>query len=470
MQLSVPIHSYQHRSRPASTARLVNCYPELLPQDAKTPVLLTRSPGIASWTTVGTGSIAGMLPALNKLYTVSGSSLYETDSNKVSTLLGSVGSPGNIDMAANGSAVVVVNEPNAFYWDGSTFGQITDADFTSRGAGDVEFLDNFMLFREPDSDRFFGADLGTVTDFDALQFANSDANPDILNGMKVDHRQVVLASANSMEIFQNTGASGFPIERAINGYVEQGCLNGRTLQKQDQTVFWLADDYTVRKLSGLTPVRVSTHAIEQAIGQRTIATASAFTYSQYGHLFYVLNFSDGTFVYDATADTWHERLTYGDDSWKIKHHAQAFGLELVGDSQSNKIGYLDADTYSEFGDLQRMEWTYQPVYAEGRRAFHSRLEVVLETGVGLVTGQGSDPQLMMDYSDDGGLTWNSLPNRSIGGIGERYVRCIWNALGSSTQRVYRGAISDPVKVTITDTPNVQYMTLRAPSRSERWPP
>jgi hypothetical protein len=315
----------------------------------------------------------------------------------------------------------------------------------------VEFVDNYLLFREPDSGRFFGAGVGSATDFDALSFATAEANPDNLNGMKADHRQVILTGRKSVEIYENTGIAGFPFERAINGYVEQGCLNGKTLQKIDNTVFWLADDYTVRRLDGITPVRVSTHGIEQAIFDTTVSTASAFTYAQDGHLFYVLSFTEGTFIYDATTGEWHERQSYGTNSWKIRHHAQAFGLELVGDAYSNKIGYISPTTYDEFGEIQRMEWTYQPVYASGRRAFHDRLEIVLETGVGLTTGQGSDPQVMLDYSDDGGLTWVSLPNRSLGPVGKYETRVTWHNLGSSRQRVYRAAVSDPVKITVTDS-------------------
>lgn len=451
MRLQLPIHSYQLRSKPASPSRLVNCFAEAMPPDARSPVLLTRAPGITSWTTVGSGSIQAMHSALGSLYVVSGSELYEVDSNKTATLLGNIGSPNNIDIDSNASSVVVVNEPNAYYWDGTTFGQITDTDFTSRGAGDVEFVDNYLLFREPDSGRFFGADLGSATAFDALSFATAEAHPDELNGMRADHRQLILTGEKSVEIYENTGAAGFPFERAINGYVEQGCLNGKTLAKIDNTVYWLADDYTVRKLDGVTPIRVSTHAIEQKIFDTTTATGKAFTYSQDGHLFYVLSFAEGTFIYDATTNEWHERQTYGESLWNLRFHAQAFGLELVGDSTSNKIGKIDPEGYDEFGSIQRMEWTYQPVYAEATRAFHRRLEMVLETGVGLTTGQGSDPEIMLDFSDDGGQTWTSLPNKSLGPIGNYETRVVWHALGSSRQRVYRAAVSDPVKIVVTDT-------------------
>ncbi len=451
--ISIPIHSYQLRSTPASPSRLVNCFPEQLPPDAKTPVLLTRPPGIPTWTTVGTGSIAGMHSALGLLFVVSGSELYKVDSNKTVTLLGNVGAPGNIDIDNNTFGVVVVNEPDAYTWTQSTntFAQITDVDFTGRGAGDVEFLDNFLLFREPDSGRFFSADLGSLTDFDALNFATAEANPDDLNGMKVDHRQAILTGPKSVEIYENTGVAGFPFERAINGYIEQGCLNGKTLQKQDNSVFWLADDYTVRKLDGVTPVRVSTHAIEQKLFDITVASVSAYTYAQDGHLFYVLTAPEGTYVYDATTQQWHERQTYGKEFWHMQHHAQAFNLELFGDSTSNKIGFADPTVFDELGDIQRMEWTYQPVYAEARNAFHKRLEVVLETGVGLTLGQGSDPEMMMDYSDDGGDTWKALPTKKIGKIGKRFTRVFWTGLGSSRDRVYRGAVSDPIAITIWDT-------------------
>lgn len=452
-KLRLPVHSYSHRSHPASTARLKNCFIEALPPDAKTPAVLLRAPGITGTSTVGNGPIQGMHAALGYLFVVSGGSLYRLDSNLSATLLGSVGSATqfSIDMESNTDSIVVVNTPNAYYWDGTTFGQITDADFTTRGATDVEFVDNWLLFVEPNSGRFFGADLGTATDFDALNFATAEAAPDNLVGMKVDHRQVLLFGLKSVEIWENTGAAGFPFERAINGFVEIGCLNGRTIDKLDNSVFWLASDYTIRRLDGITPLRVSTHAIEQALTAVSISQGRAYTYAQEGHLFYVLTFPERTFVFDVTTGEWHDRNSYGYDYWSPKQHAQAFNLEYVGSSIDNKIGYLNMEDYDEWGGTQVMEWTYQPIYAEGHTAFHDRLEIIMETGVGLVTGQGSNPTVMLAYSKDGGITWINLPTRSAGQIGQYRWRVVWRRLGSDKMRVYRASISDPVKVAITDT-------------------
>lgn len=452
MRKSLPISSYRALSTAASSSRLLNCYVEELPPDTQVPLSLIRCPGIDDWTTVGNGPIYAMLAADDLLYVVSGTKLYSVDENKNVTEIGSIGLVNSIDIERNDESIVVVNTPFAYTWDGTTFAAISDADFTSRGATDVEFLDNFLLFIEPDSGRFFGSDLGDADSYDALNFATAESSPDDLVGMKVDHGQIILAGKTSMEIWENTGATGFPFERAINGRLEIGCLNGRTLAKQDNSVFWLANDYTVRRLDGATPIRVSQHGVESAFRDMTISTAKAYAYSQEGHLFYVLSFFEGTFVYDATTQEWHERQSYGYDYWRAQAHAQIFGLELVGDITSNKIGFLTRDVYTEWGDTQRMEWTYQPIYADGRRAFHKRLEIMADMGVGLTSGQGSDPEIMLDYSDDGGVTFTSMPNRSLGAIGRYTDRIAWQGLGSSrVGRVYRAAVSDPVKVVLRDT-------------------
>src|SRR6185436_3667307 len=239
-RIPLPLQSYD--KTPSTTARLLNCFVEQLPQDAKSPVLLSRAPGIDTWGSAGTGPIYDAIAAFGSLFVVSGTKLYKVDSSGTATELGDVGAITSIDMAFNTDTVVVVNTPNAFYYDGTTFGQITDVDFTSRGASQVEFIDNYLLFLEPDSGRFFGADLGSATSFDSLQFSTAEAVPDNLIGMKVDHRHVVLFGEESIEIWENTGVPGFPFERVINGFVEIGCFNGSSCAKLDQSLVWLAND------------------------------------------------------------------------------------------------------------------------------------------------------------------------------------------------------------------------------------
>lgn len=84
--------------------------------------------------------------------------------------------------------------------------------------------------------------------------------------------------------------------------------------------------------------------------------------------------------------------------------------------------------------------------ADGGWLFHHRFEVLLEAGMGLTTGQGVDPQIMVRWSDNGGHTWSDEHWTSAGRMGQYRRRALWRRLGRSRNRVYEVVISDPVKV------------------------
>jgi hypothetical protein len=77
-----------------------------------------------------------------------------------------------------------------------------------------------------------------------------------------------------------------------------------------------------------------------------------------------------------------------------------------------------------------------------------RIWVDFETGDGLATGQGSNPQVFLRYSKDGGHTWSAEIWRTLGAIGKYLNRVYWNRLGRARDWVFELAGSDPVKIVI----------------------
>jgi hypothetical protein len=77
--------------------------------------------------------------------------------------------------------------------------------------------------------------------------------------------------------------------------------------------------------------------------------------------------------------------------------------------------------------------------------FWDRLQIDIQSGVGLTSGQGSDPQIMLRYSDDGGQTWSHERWQSAGAQGKYRKRAIWKRLGRSRDRVFELVVTDPVK-------------------------
>ncbi len=449
--MQLPLHSYSHLSKPVGVERLVNCFAEQAPPtNTKSPMALMRAPGIVSAATPSTGIGRGLYTFKNRLYALVGNTLHRVSQGHVLTTIGTISGSSVVSFAENPTQLVICDPAASYTYDETTLAQITDVDFAN--GAQATALDGYILFREPNSGRFFSSDLNDASSYDGLMFATAEGLADDIVGIIADHRQAVLAGERSIELWYNAGTSGFPFLRDSNGYVELGCAAGGSLARVDNSIMWLASDLTVRRLDGLTPMRISQHGVEQAIATYTVTDAYAFSYSAQGHIFYVLTFpTDGhTWVYDATTQEWHERESYGITRWRPCSAAYCYGRTYVQDYETGKVGYLDAETYTEWDNTHRMEFTFPSVYDNGRRMFHNRLQIGCETGVGLTTGLGSDPQMTLEVSDDAGRTWRTLATKSLGRIGEYKSRVKWERLGSSRDRVYRGSISDPVKVVISN--------------------
>jgi hypothetical protein len=414
-------------------------------------VHLFGSPGIRSFATTGVGPQRGAIVFQEKLHVLSGETLYAVSANGTTTSLGTIAGSGDAPMTENGSELVVLSQANGYVYDGA-LQAISDSDF--RAATDCTFSDNFILFVEQGSGRFFCSDLLDAESYDALNFATAESNPDQLVGIIADHGQVFLAGRRSCELWENRGGAGFPFARTFNGVIEIGCGAGKSLAKGDNILFFIDDTRIARMLEGVKPIRISHHGVEQAWAQySTIEDAEAQVFTFDGHLCWVINFptAQATWIYDLTTQEWHERQSYGSSLWRVKWVLHCYGKILCGDRESGLIGEIDPDVFAEWGDALVASWTYPAVYANGRTAEHHRLQTMLETGVGLQSGQGVNPKIMLEISDDGGRTFEAAPTRSMGAIGEYRTQVVWDRLGSSDDRVYRQSISDPVQRAILDT-------------------
>jgi hypothetical protein len=88
--------------------------------------------------------------------------------------------------------------------------------------------------------------------------------------------------------------------------------------------------------------------------------------------------------------------------------------------------------------------------AEQAWIFYRLFELDLETGVGLSSGQGENPQLMLRWSDDGGHTWSNEHWVTAGRIGQWNETAIWRRLGRSRDRIFEVVVSDPVRWRLLD--------------------
>ena len=446
---------------------MVNLFPEIIPEGGLEPAFLNRAPGLRLLASIGNGPIRGLWdfsPDSTTAFVVSGNQLFKIDTSYTPTLLGNVAGTGPVSMADNGTQLFIAANGPSYIYNNTTnvFQQITDPDFP--GAVTVGYLDGYFVFNEPNSQRLWITALLDGLSVDPLDFVSAEGAPDDVTGIIVDHREVWVLGTNSVEVWYNAGTADFPLQRIQGAFNEIGCISPYSLAKLDNGVFWLGSDARgkgiVYRANGYTGTRISTHAVEWQIQQyNDISDAVAYTYQQDGHAFYVLIFpsANTTWVYDVATQAWHERAGFANGQF-TRHRSNcqmAFNNEIVvGDFQTGNIYAFDLEDYSDNGQIQKWyrTWRALPTGQNNfkRTAQHS-LQLNCESGVGLNLGQGSNPQVMLRWSDDGGHTWSNEHWAPIGQIGAYGRRTFWRRLGMTLKlrdRVYELSGTDPVKIAI----------------------
>lgn len=454
--------SYTLNSVNVDCQRCINLYPELNEMGtgkAGEIAALLGTPGLSLFCNLGDAPTRGMWRASNgRVFVVTGTKLSEIFSNGTSTERGTLNSlTGQVSMADNGFELVIVDGPDgyAFTFETNNFAEIVDENFY--GADMVGFIDGYFVFNRPGTDFFYISDLNAIT-FPGEE-KKVEGSPDNLTGFLVAQQVLWFFGVQSIEIYYNSGNADFPFERVQGAFVEKGVAARFSAIKFGDTVAWLGQDVEgagqVYMAQGYQPIRISTHAVEDAISKyENISDATAYSYEERGHTFYVINFptANTTWVYDLSTKLWHERC-YTNQGTIERHransHVYAFGKHLVGDYANGKIYEQSSHFYSDNGDAIKRMRTAPHITQDTRRIFFDSFQLDIESGVGLDgIGQGTDPKVILEYSDDGGHSWSNEKWKNMGKIGQTKRRALWQRLGSARDRVFRITISDPVKVVL----------------------
>lgn len=437
-QIRPALQYSEGRSKPWSGSKLTNCFAEKADGDKASEFAVMAIPGLAIFTDLGE-EIRGEHFMGDLLYVVSGAQLYSVARDGTFMALGAISGTGPVRMADNGFEVAICAAPVGYVYSGGVVQTPTGLPAVS----DVTYIDSYFVWSVFDSDQCVYSGISDGLSYDALDVFTAEGSPDGLVGLIADHRELQLFGTRTIEIFYNSGGADNAFERQGNAFIERGCFDRDSIVKIDNSVQFFGDDRIVYRLDGYTPIRISTHAIEYCL--RSVTYARAFTYTQEGHKFYCLTTDNGTFCYDLATGTWHERKSFGMTSYRVGGAVSAWGGNYLTDAFNGKIYQPDMDINDEDGAIISVQIDLPTVEASRARVTMYAFEVYCETGVGLVSGQGSDPQIMLRYSDDGGRVYSHELWRSLGRVGEYRTRAVWRSLGQFRQRNIRLTITDPVR-------------------------
>jgi hypothetical protein len=458
---------YVAQSLPLSAQQCINAYPVAAEAGGLQPEALYGTPGIAPFASQSSGAPAqacrGLIVLNGELLAVLGSQLRFIRPIDSPDNLGTISGEGPVYTIINNAGQLLILDPggDGYIYAGGGIGtvqEITDPDFRANGNPLAAcFIDGYFCFTT-DQNRIIVSSINDGLSYNALDFGSAEYVPDKLVAPFTFRGQLLIAGEQSIEGFTNTGGLQFPFQRS-GLFFDQGVKAPFSIVNTPSAVFFVGsgrnEGVGVWALSGNGTERVSTQAIDYMLGEYSDQQQRQITgwqYAQAGHYFVGFSLPDTTIVFDVTTGKWHERRSRvtsagnmpTDQRWRATHVVQAYSRLIVGDERDGRLGYLDFDTYTDYGQPIIRSFATMPFQNNMKPFSVPSLELTVESGVGNTSA--NDPVVRLEISRDGGKTWLPERPRPIGRIGEYNRRAVWRRNGRPNRfDVYRFTHSDPVK-------------------------
>ena len=449
----------QGKSTTVTSQNHLNLYAEITPEGEKSRIAFHNAPGLILFTSFGDTPVRGWIPVGDFIYVVHRGTFYEVNNAGVKTIRGTIPTTtGRVQMAFNGTQIALVDGGGVRFFN-YTIATLTLSTVTVNVIStpiDITFQDGYGILFYADGRFQITAGYAFQT-LDALEFATAESNPDGLVRGISDHGEIVLLGASTVEFWGNTGARDFPYANQRGSTLEFGLAAPWSCVKYNDSLCGLFKNtmgqVQVMVMQGHALRKISSPDLDYLINNYgSVSDATGYSYMLAGHPMYQINFPSAgkTWLYDATTEMW-SALQSGLSG--VRHRGELLidylNKPRIADFATGDIYTLSADALTDNGTPIAREIITRHLSGTGGRLAVHKLQVDFEVGVGLISGQGSSPQVMLQISKDNGKTYGNERWTTLGAIGAYLTRAIWQRLGASYDWTFKLRITDPVKVVIT---------------------
>lgn len=469
--------SYKSEAQDNNYRECLNMYLVEGGPNARSKVAMVRTSGLLEVADLVGSQIRGLIAIDGIIYAVVDDRVYYLTINvaaKTSTtpvLLGTITTDtGPVKFSRNPTQLILV--------DGSDFGYIITlatntmaviADSHFLGATHVVFCDGYFIYNEPNTAFLRTSAINDGTSWDPLDVATAESKPDDLVGLAVNKGEIWAFGTDTVEVWYNAAnAVGIPFSPRVGSEIDIGCGASGSIVEINNLIMWLDNrgfivqsqisPYVRNQSSGYDLKIVSNAALQDQIATYTTTSdAIACTYIERGHIMYQITFPTAgkTWVYDQTSEIWFERGTRRGVLSEITQHAVQYvtvvdGMNIVAGMASSKIYIMSREYFDDNGSYIICKWSTGIISDEDNLITINRLKLRLGSGLATPTGDGSNPQITMRYSNDGGHTWSHHLARDIGDIGQYGLGVIWNMLGTAREWQFEFTIVEPINFTIVE--------------------
>lgn len=233
---------------------------------------------------------------------------------------------------------------------------------------------------------------------------------------------------------------------------EHGLESQGSLVEQFDRLFYLSRDAggvgAIKMVEGTLPEDISTYEIDNVIqGLSQTNQAVGMCYKIDGVIFYKISVGGRTFVYNVTNSSpqnrlWHEEIMIDDTRHLANTHIFFQNAHYVGAYNSANLYQFATSILDNNGEaIHRVRISHVLSDEVYRKQRVDRLQIDMLQGVGipgtektsladLIANKDQDPELKLSISADGGVTYKTDVNATIGRLGNRIHRTKWTQLGA----------------------------------------
>jgi hypothetical protein len=455
----------------ANCEDLVNMYVERLPQNLKSPGVLVSTPGFQRWTAASAVADVGGRGSLNaagRFLAVIGGGFYEFDVNGTPTKRGTVTLDANpaqlVFNGVVGGQVLISAGANAYCF---TLATNAFAQVLSGTATQIAYSQGYFLAFDKNTGRTALSALNDGTSWPGATFFQRSLLADPMQAMFVDGNGLVWSvGTESFDVRYNSGVGTVPFV-PLSGMVGQyGIASSFAFALVGSIPYWLSQTKEGAGLmvqaTGSGVQVISPYAVANAVSTyaRTsrIDDAELLGYQDQGHTFLNISFpsAGATWSLDVESKIWARRGRWNAvagryDVWSPRAHANVFGKHLITDRATGQVSLMDPTLATEIdGTGIRRVRVAPALFKDDARLPLDQLLLLVDGGVGLPFGQGSNPLVMLRQSQNGGKTYGNQRIAGLGRQGEWGRRVYWNRLGTSANRAIEVSCSEPVPFRIVN--------------------
>ncbi|MEM8615308.1 MAG: hypothetical protein AAGF20_00080 [Pseudomonadota bacterium] len=385
---------------------------------------------------------------------------YDPDAGTYGTLTGTLTGSDRAQITFQALEGAILSGGDLFVSTGTSVAAVSDADWATllSDHSQTDFTSITSISQRliaTYGDRAAFSDTLDFNNTTTLSYVTAESAPDGIVGAAVAGGLLYLFGSKTVEPWIPTGDSTLPF-RVQRPVIQRGCLARDTIKLLDNTLFFVADDYTVRRIDGVVTRVVSVPWVVRALEAENPSDLIASVMEVENHSFYIINGVKCCLVYDIPTQEWIGFQTYGSDTWAPTRIIQV-GSQLYAAGRNDKTFVQLSRSYvsdnqadaGTFGTEIVVDFTAHVSVPGGRPAIPSiRLDGV--RGRGAASDVTQEAMVEMALSKDGGNTFGPWRSRSLGRQGQYGRRPpIWrqNGRANEEQLIMRFRSNDFAAVT-----------------------